>query len=204
MSTPITFYYNPMSRGRIVHWMLEEVGADYRIQLIDWKKNEQKSPEYLRINPMGKVPAIVHGSTVVTETAAICAYLADIFPEKALAPAVHSPERGTYYRWLFFSVGCVEPALTDKDFPRTGSPGSGRLSYGSYEDTVNTLEQAVSGGYLVGGRFTAADLYVSSQIGWALMQKQIEPRPAFLKYHELCVQRPAFRRFTDKADALGG
>ena len=135
----ITFYYNPMSRGRISHWMLEEVGADYETKILKWETNDQKSPEYLKINPMGKIPAIVHQNVVVTENAAICAYLADLFPEKHLAPVIDDPLRGSYYRWLFFVATCMEPAILDKTHPRKDSPKPNMLGHGTYEDLVRTL-----------------------------------------------------------------
>ena len=118
MMERVTFYHNPMSRGRIAHWMLEESGAPYDVKILSFEKGEHKAPEYLAINPMGKVPAIVHRGTVVTEAAAICAYLADAFPQNDLAPALDDPARGTYYRWLFFGAGCIEPALVDRLFAR--------------------------------------------------------------------------------------
>ena len=199
MPDKVKFYYNPMSRGRMVHWMLEEVGAEYEIQFLDWKKRDHKSPEYLKINPMGKIPAIIHRSTVITETPAICAYLADAFPSAGLAPEIHSADRGSYYRWLFFGAGCIEAAIFDKKYPRANSPQSSYLGYGSYDDTMNTLEKAVTNGYLVGNKFSAADLYISSQIGWALANKDIEAKPAFVLYHKMCTERPAFKRFMEKA-----
>ncbi|HEX7082159.1 MAG TPA: glutathione S-transferase family protein [Gammaproteobacteria bacterium] len=195
MSRDLVFYHNPMSRARIVHWMLEEVEASYEVELIRFDKNEHKAPEYLAINPMGKLPAIVHRGTVVTESAAICAYLADAFPDAGLAPNVRSPDRGTYYRWLFFAAGCLEPALVDKmlDRPDPGRPSA--IGYGTYRDTLDTLEQAVAKGpYLLGERFTAADLYVASQIGWGLMTKALEPRPALVDYSTRCTERPAAKR----------
>lgn len=202
MNDQVTFYYNPMSRGRIVHWMLEEVGAPYEIKLLDWNKGAHKSPEYLKINPMGKIPAIVHKSIVVTEAAAICAYLADAFPKAGMAPAVNDPTRGTYYRWLFFAAGCVEPALMDKKHPRMNEASPSHLGYGSYDDTVNALEKAVSQGFILGDRFSAADVYISSQIGWAMMNKDIDQRPAFVQYQKRCIERPAFLRFTEKAATI--
>jgi glutathione S-transferase len=194
----LTFYHNPMSRGRIAHWMLEEVGVPYTVELIDFEKQEHKSAKFLAINPMGKIPAIVHGKTVVTEAAAICAYLADAFPAAKLAPAIDDPARGTYYRWLFFGAACVEPAVGDRAFGRPPVRPSA-LGYGSYEDTINALEQAVSqGDYILGDRFSAADVYVSSQIGWGMMTKGIDPRPAFQAYVERTNQRPAVKRMMEQ------
>lgn len=202
MSRKITFYYNPMSRARITYWMLEEIQADFEIKLLKWESGDHKSPEYLKINPMGKVPAIVHGETVITENPAILTYLADLYPEAQMIPPVGDPARGTYYRWMFFAAACLEPALMDKSFPRVQPPAPSRLGYGSYDDTVNTLEKAVSNGFILGDRFSAADVFISSQIGWALMNKDIEPRPAFLRYQKHCTDRPGYRRFTEKTGAL--
>jgi glutathione S-transferase len=194
----LTLYHNPMSRGRIAHWMLEEIGVPYTVKLLDFEKQEHKSAAYLAINPMGKVPTIVHGKTVVTEAAAVCAYLADAFPAAKLAPAIDDPARGTYYRWLFFGAACVEPAVSDRAFGRPPVRASA-LGYGSYEDTIHALEQAVSqGDYILGDRFSAADVYVSSQLGWGMMTKGIDPRPAFQAYVERTNQRPAVKRMTEQ------
>jgi glutathione S-transferase len=192
-----------MSRGRIAHWMLEEVGAPYRIELVRFDKGEHKAPAFLELNPMGKLPTIVHRGTVVTEAAAICAYLADAFPAAALAPATTSAARGTYYRWLFFGAGCIEPALVDKMFQRPQVDRPSGLGYGSYEDTMNALEKALTPGpFLLGDTFSAADVYVASQIGWGMMTKSIESRPVFLEYSARCTQRPAFARFGEQASKL--
>lgn len=191
----IVFYHNPQSRGRIAHWMLEEVGVPYKTQLLRFDRGEHKKPEYLAVNPMGKVPAIKHGDTVVTEAAAICAYLADTFPSANLAPPTSSRERGTYYRWMFFGAGCVEPAMVDHLFNRPQVDRPSTLGYGSYEDTMGTLEKALAPGpYILGERFSAADVYVGSQIAWGMRMKAIDPRPAFQKYVGMLMERPAFAR----------
>ncbi len=203
MADKITFYYNPMSRGRIVHWMLEEVESDYEIKLLDWKKAEHKTSEYLKINPMGKIPTIVHRGVVITETAAICMYLADAFPNSNLAPAIGDLDRGTYLRWFFFVASCFEPALLDIKNPRTQKVESSQLGYGSSVDTFNTLEKAISNGFILGKKFSAADVYISSSIGWGLISKQLEPRPAFQNYVKLCSDRSAFKRFTEQVGPLG-
>ena len=132
MSKSITFYHNPMSRGRTVHWMLEEIGQPYELKILDFKKGEHKQPAYLAINPMGKIPAIVHGDTVVTETGAICAYLADAFPAAKLAPALDDPARGTYLRWFFFGAGCLDAAIMDKAIGRPKAEQTTALGYGTY------------------------------------------------------------------------
>lgn len=195
MADELVLYHNPMSRGRIARWMLEEVGVPYEIKLVNLEKREHKAPEYLAVNPMGKVPALVHNGTVVTETAAICAYLADAFPRAGLAPPIGDLARGTYYRWLFFGAGCLEPAIVDKLAARSKVEREGMLGYGSYETTLATLETALAPGpWILGERFSAADVYVGSAIGWGLYTKALEPRPAFMKYSERCQQRPANKR----------
>lgn len=203
MKDEIVFYHNPMSRGQIAHWMLEEVGAPYRIELLSFDKNEHKKPEYLKLNPMGKIPTIVHRGTVVTEAAAICAYLADAFPEKKLAPALDDPRRGSYFRWLFFGAGCIEPALTDKSFPRKETKPS-QLAWGSVDDTLNTLEKALTPGpFLLGEAFSAADVYVGSELFWGmLMIKVIEPRPVFSQYCERLAARAANKRVQEQNEQL--
>ena len=203
MSDELVFYTNPMSRGRIIRWMLEEVGAPYRTVTLDYASS-MKGPEYLAINPMGKVPAITHRGVTVTEGAAICAYLADAFPEAGLAPDVSSPERGTYYRWLMFACGPVESAVTNKslgfDVPEERKRMAG---YGCLEDTLAALEGAVTGRqYLVGDRFSAADVYVGSQIGWGMMFGSIQKTPTFEAYWAGISQRPAAKRAAEIDDAL--
>ncbi|MDP8994175.1 MAG: glutathione S-transferase family protein [Pseudomonadota bacterium] len=204
MTETLTFYTNPMSRGRIVRWMLEEVGEPYETVLLDFGAGT-KAPDYLAINPMGKVPAIRHGEVVVTEAAAICAYLADMFPDKGLAPPSGNPRRGPYYRWLFFAAGPLEAAVTAKALgllaPADKAP---MVGYGSLETVLDTLEKAVSHGpYLCGeAQFSAADVYLSSQIGWGMMFGTIEPRAAFEDYVGQLQARPAAVRAREIDDAL--
>ena len=191
----ITFYTNPQSRGRIVHWLLEELGVPYDMNILDFEKGDHKKPEYLKINPMGKVPAVVHRGVVVTEAAAICTYLADAYPEAGLAPALNDPQRGTYLRWLFFGAGCIEPAIVDKLFARPPVERKGAVGYGSYDDTLNALETALTPGpFILGERFSAADVYVGAQVQWGLMVKGLDPRPKFQQYAERIAQRPALSK----------
>lgn len=200
----IVFYTNPQSRGRIVRWMLEEVGQPYRTQVLAFD-GAQKSPEYLAINPMGKVPAIVHRGVVVTEGAAICAYLADAFPEAGLAPAHGDPLRGTYYRWMFFSAGPVEAAVSARAMGLLAPPErAAMVGYGSYEQTVDTLELAAKSAspWLLGDQFTAADVYVGSQVSWGLMFKTLPERPAFVEYANRLRAREAALRAVALDDAL--
>ncbi|HEX8309416.1 MAG TPA: glutathione S-transferase family protein [Allosphingosinicella sp.] len=201
--TSLIFYTNPMSRGRIVRWMLEEVGQPYETVLLDYGTT-MKAPEYLAVNPMGKVPAIVHGDTVVTEGAAICAYLADAFPDAGLAPPSGNPMRGPYYRWMFFAAGPVEAAVTGKALGLLAPPDKKAMAgYGSFEETIDALERcAASGPYICGDQFTAADVYVGSQIGWGMMFNSIDKRPAFVDYFERISSRPAAVRARELDDAL--
>jgi len=203
MTDELVFYTHPMSRGRVVRWMLEEVGQPYRTEILDYSTT-MKAPEYLAINPMGKVPALRHGETVVTETAAICAYLADAFPEAGLAPPSGSRLRGPYYRWLFFAAGPLEAAVTNKAFGfEVPAERRAMAGYGSLSRVLDTLEKAVSGReYLVGDRFSAADVYVASHLGWGMMFGSIERRPAFERYHGGFSQRPAVIRAREIDDAL--
>ncbi|MDP9103916.1 MAG: glutathione S-transferase family protein, partial [Pseudomonadota bacterium] len=192
------FYTNPMSRGQIIRWMLEEVGAPYTTEILDYA-DSMKAPSYLAINPMGKVPAIKHGDTVVTECAAICAYLADAFPDAGLAPPVNSAARGAYYRWLFFAAGPVESAVTNKSLGFVVPEGRGVMAgYGSFEQTIDALEGAVSGvEYLAGDKFSAADVYVGSQILWGMQFGSIEKRPSFEAYGARLTARPAYQKAKD-------
>jgi len=202
MSDTITFYTNPMSRGRIARWMLEEVGEPYETVLLDYGTT-MKGPEYLAINPMGKVPAIKHGDTVVTEAAAICAYLADLFPEKELAPPPSHPLRGPYYRWMFFAAGPVEAAVTGKSLGLLAPEDKAAMAgYGTFDATMMALERAVSlGDYICGDQFTAADVYVGSQIGWGLMFGTIDKRASFTDYVARLQSRPAAIRARELDDA---
>lgn len=203
MSDEIVLYTNPMSRGRIVRWMLEEIGQPYRAELLTYG-GTMKGTEFCAINPMGKVPALKHGSAVVTETAAICAYLADAFPEAKLAPPVTSPLRAPYYRWLFFAAGPVEAAVTTKSLGWQVPQGKEMMAgFGTFEKTMDVLEYAVSEReYVVGDSFTAADVYLGSQIGFGLRFGSIDKRPAFEPYVDRLMARPGFRRAAEIDDEL--
>jgi glutathione S-transferase len=203
MPDDLVFYTNPMSRGRIVRWMLEEVGQPYRTELLDYATT-MKAPAYLAINPMGKVPAIRHGDTVVTEGAAICAYLADAFPQAGLAPPPGDRQRGPYYRWMFFAAGPLESALSNTALGFAVPEGRERMmGYGSLADTLNALEGAISHGpYIAGDSFTAADVYVGSHIGFGMQFGTLEKRPAFERYWDHVSQRPAALRAKQRDDAL--
>ena len=202
--TELIFHTNPMSRGRIVRWMLEELGVEYRTVVQEYGKS-MKSAEYLVINPMGKVPALQHRGVVVTEAAAICAYLADAFPQAGLAPAIDDPLRGPYLRWLFFAAGPVEAAVSAKSLdqlpPAEKAPFVG---YGSFEQTMDALEHAAGSAspWLLGEQFSAADVYVGSQVDFGLMFKSIPERPAFTAWAERLRGREAYQRARALDDAL--
>jgi len=195
MGDELVFYTNPQSRGRLVRWMLEEVGQPYRTEVLDYSST-MKAPAYLAINPMGKVPAITHGDTVVTECAAICAYLADAFPQAKLAPPPGHRLRAPYYRWMFFTSGPVEFAVSNKALGFAVPPERERMmGYGNVERALKTLETAISqADYLAGDSFTAADLYVGSHLNFGMMFGTIDKRPAFERYVARLTARPAFGR----------
>lgn len=190
----LVFYHAPPSRSSIVLWMLEELGAPYKMEVLSLKKGTQKSPEYLAINPMGKVPAIKHGGTVVTEAGAICCYLADAFPAAGLAPAIGDTARGAYLRWLFFSPSCIEPAMADKAFQRPPVPAN-TAGHGDFDTVMDTVSQAVSqGDYLLGDRFSAADVVLGSTLRFGMMFGVIPRRPEFEAYAGRLASRPALQR----------
>jgi glutathione S-transferase len=205
MADELILYTNPQSRGRIARWMLEEIGEPYRTEVLDYATT-MKAPAYLAVNPMGKVPALRHGDTVVTETAAICAYLADAFPQAGLAPPPGDRRRGPYFRWLFFSAGPVEAAVSNKAIGVVVPPERERMmGYGRLDLVMSALEAALSrSGYLAGESFTAADLYVGAQLGFGMMFGMIERRPAFERYWGRIGARPAWKRANELDDALVG
>jgi glutathione S-transferase len=203
MADELVFYTNPMSRGRIVRWMLEELGQPYRTEVLDFPA--MKQPAYLAVNPMGKVPAIRHGDEVVTEAAAICTYLADAFPQAGLAPPPGSHQRAPYYRWLFFAAGPAEQAITAKSCSWEVPTGRNfMVGFGSMEAVLDTLERFLEGRqHVAGDSFTAADLYLSAQLGWAMQVGAFEKRPAFQAYVQRHAGRPAALRAAEIDGPLG-
>lgn len=201
MGTEVTFYTHPQSRARIVHWMLEELGCPYTIKVLEYGTT-MKAPEYLAINPMGKVPAIRHGEQVVTEGAAICTYLAEAFPEAGLLP--EAAHRGAYYRWLFFAAACLEPAMNNHAVGWNPDPATqGRFGYGTYERVIETLAAWLKGrSFVAGERFSAADVYVASMLGFGMRFKVIEARTEFEAYATPLLARPARLRAEAQAEAL--
>lgn len=191
-SPSITFYTNPQSRARIVRWMLEETGLEYSTETIEYGP-AMKSPEYLALNPMGKVPMLTVDGQVVTEVAAICTYLAELAPNKRLAPEIGSPERAGYLRWLFFVSGPLEAILTAKKTGHLADPQS--AGYGRYEDVMATLRSAIKGkDYLCGDHFTAADLLMVTNLRWYMAFKMIDQDEDLERYVKLHEKRPASAR----------
>lgn len=200
MTADVTLYTNPMSRGRIARWMLEEVGADYDVVMLDYASTMKQEP-FLSVNPMAKVPAIVHRGKAVTECAAICAYCAEAFPDAELAP--REDERAEYFRWLFFAAGPVEAAVTNRSLGVVPTEQQQRMAgYGSYDRMVDVLAQAVSkSDYIAGARFTAADVYVGSQVIWGRQFGSLPERDAFDAYIARLTAREAYLRAAGLDDA---
>ena len=203
MSDELVFYTHPMSRGRIARWMMEEAGQPYRTEILDYATT-MKAPAYLAINPMGKVPALKHGDTVVTEAGAICAYMADAFPAAGLAPPLGDHRRGPYFRWMFFAAGPVEAAMAARALGAQVKPEQKRMTgWGDQADLLNGLESAITGrDYILGDTFSAADVYFGSHIGWGMQFNSIEKRPAFERYNERLQNRPAAIRAREIDDKL--
>lgn len=204
MAQDLVLFTNPQSRGNVVHWMLEEIGQPYHVVVKEYGA-PMKEPEYLAINPMGKVPALIHGDTVVTETAAILAYLADAFPQAGLAPP--PAERGDYYRWMFFAAGCLEPAISNHSVgwdPATPDL-QGRFGYGSYGLVLDTLAAHLRNrSHIAADRFTAADIHLGSMLNWGMRFEVVEKRPEFERYCEGLMSRPAAIRARELSEKLAG
>lgn len=197
--TDLIFYTNPISRGRIARWMLEEIAVPYETRLVDW---EAKPDDFLAANPMAKVPTIIHNGQVVTETGAIIAYLAAAFPDAGLAPT--AAEQAAYYRWMFFAAGPVEAAITDRSLGVAPSAEQqGMVGYGSLDRVVTALKSAVTANtYIAGDRFTAADVYVGSHISWGLQFGALSQCEEFDGYLARIIDRPAAVRAREIDDAL--
>ena len=190
----IIFYHSPQSRSAGTLFLLEELGADYELRTLDLKKNEQRGSDYLGVNPMGKVPAIVHDGALVTEQGAVYAYLADLYADAGITPAIGDPLRGPYLRWLFFYGSSYEPALIDRSMKREPAPPS-TSPYGDYDTMLKTLwDQLGDGPYLLGDRFTAADVLWGTALRWTTMFKLVPETPAVKAYIERVTSRPAALR----------
>jgi glutathione S-transferase len=204
MTGELVLYTHPMSRGRTGRWMMEEVGAPYRAEIVDYGA-PMKSPEYLAINPMGKVPALRHGDAVITEVAAICLYMADAFPQAGLAPAIGDPLRGPYLRWMFFGGPLEQAAVLQAMGVETTRKQSGMLGFGSRNLIFDVLEAHLADRpYFLGEAFSAADVVVGSQLAWGMQFGTIEKRAGFLPYVERISQRPAAVRARAIDDSLVG
>lgn len=195
----LILYTNPMSRGRIIRWMLEEIGVPYEVRNVEYGA-AMKSPEYLALNPMGKVPTLVHDGAVITEVVAICAYLAERFPERALAPPLGSPARAAYLRWLFFITGPLDMAMAAKQYGwRIDAENCTAVGCGMVDDVFRTIEQQLAKGpWLCGDSFTAPDLLLASYLGWYLRWEMLEARPVYTDY----VARAEARTAAQQANAL--
>ena len=192
----LTLYHAAPSRSSIVRWLLEELGEPYELHVLILANGEQYAPGYLAVNPMGKVPALRHGETIVTEAGAICTYLADEFPEAGLNVPIGDPRRGVYLKWLFFA-SCIEAAITDRAFPRRDQPHRGMLGYGDFDTVMGVAAKAVEPGpYLMGDQFTAADVVLGSTLRWGMMFGLLPKRPEFVAYGGRLEQRPALQRAT--------
>lgn len=198
----MTLYYAPMTRATGVRILLEELGADYDLHVMNLRRGEQRASDFLAINPLGKVPTIVHDGAVVTEQAAIYQYLADAFPERGLAPPIGDALRGPYLRWLAFYGASFEPAMVDKHLQRDA--GQTMMSpYGSYDSVVDALDQQLAiGPFILGERFTAADILWGGALGWMLQFKMLAARPAFTAYAGRIAGRAAARKVSEEDAAL--
>jgi len=199
----LTLYHIAPSRSSVALWMLEEIGEPYDIHLLSMKKGTNREPAYLAVNPMGKVPALRHRDVVITECAAVCTYLADAFPKAGLNIPLDDPQRGPYLKWLFFAPGVLESAIMDRAFPRAGEAQRAALGYGDFDTTMDVLAKAVTPGpFLMGDKFTAADVVIGSTLRWGTMFKMIPERKEFADYLARCVDRPAAKRAQAKDDEL--
>ncbi|GAB1717689.1 MAG: glutathione S-transferase-like protein [Nitrobacter sp.] len=187
-------YWSPRSRSFTTLWLMEETGQPYERVLTDISTGANKTPDYLAINPMGKVPALVDGDVAVAEAAAICAYVADRYPQAKLAPPIGDPRRAKYLQWMFFAPGCIEPAILQA-YLKFEIP-TGSAAWGSTTQTFDVLDQALEKGpWLLGNDFTAADVAIGAGMNYAIrMFKMVPSRPSFDRYIEACVARPAFQR----------
>jgi glutathione S-transferase len=199
----LTLYHAAPSRSSIVRWMLEEVGEPYEIQLLSLSRGDNRAPDYLAVNPMGKVPALRHGDAVITEAAAICAYLADEFPRAKLNVPIGDARRGPYLKWLFFGPSCIEPAMMDRAFPRKEEARRAALGYGDFDTVIKVLTDAVARGpYILGEQFTAADVVIGSTLRFGMLFKLLPEQPEFTAYTGRLAQRPALQRAEAKDKEL--
>jgi glutathione S-transferase len=193
-SPQLTLYHASPSRSSIVHWMLEELGEPYKLEVLNLQAGDQRKPAYLAINPMGKVPTLKDGDVVVSEVAAICCYLADTYPKAKLAPPIGDKRRGDYLKWLFYGPSCLEPAMIDKALNRPPAPRS-TAGWADYDTVVEVLRSAVGAReYLLGEQFTAADVVIGSGLRWGMLFKMFPELPEFVTYVDRLKARPAMQR----------
>lgn len=194
----LTLYHAAQSRSATALWMLEEIGKPYELKIYRFDDGSLRSPEYLAINPMGKVPALKHGETVMTETAAICCYLADTFPEAKINIPIGDLRRGPYLKWLFFGPSCLEPAIIDKMLKR--EPGDrGAIGWGNLDLVLDTISKTLTRGpYLLGEQFTTADVIIGGGLRWGMLMRIVAPRPEFTEYAKRVGDRSAAKRASAK------
>jgi glutathione S-transferase len=203
MAANLPLYHASPSRSSVALWMLEEVGQPYDVELLSLSKGDNMKADYLAVNPMGKVPALVHNGVAITEVAAICTYLADEFPDAKLNVPIGTPRRGVYLKWMFFGPGCLEPAVIDRAAPRKEPARRAMLGYGDFDTTMNVIADAVSKAtYLMGDQFTAADVLLGANIRWGMVFKMIPERKEFVDYVARLTERPACQRAEAKDKAF--
>jgi glutathione S-transferase len=201
-SPQLTLYHASPSRSSIVHWMLEELGEPYKLEVLNLRAGDQRKPAYLAINPMGKVPTLKDGDVVVSEVAAICCYLADAYPKAKLAPPIGDKRRGDYLKWLFYGPSCLEPAMIDKALNRPPAPRS-TAGWADYDTVIEVLRSAVGAReYLLGEQFTAADIVIGSGLRWGMLFKMFPELPEFVTYVDRLKARPAMQRQLAKDEEL--
>ncbi len=199
----LKLFYAAPSRASVAMWMLEEVGEPYEIELLNLKNGDQRKPEFLALNPMGKVPTLIDGETVVSEVSAICCYLADAYPKAGLAPAIDDKLRGPYLKWLFYAPSCIEPAIIDKALNRPPAPRT-MAGWANYDTVIAVLRDATGNAapYLLGERFTAADVVIGSSLRWGMQFKLLPELPEFVTYTKGLNERPALQRQIAKDEAF--
>lgn len=203
MPETLKLYHAAPSRSSVVHWMLEEVGEPFEIEMVSIQDGANKRPEFLQLNPLGKVPVLAHGDVVISEVAAICCYLADAFPAAGLAPTIDDPSRGTYLKWMFFGPSVFEPAVLERTFGVSFDDRRGQTGWGRLDDVLDVIDAGLAPGpYLLGNQFTAADVVIGSGLGWTLMFDMIPMRPSFQAYVERLDQRPAHIRSRARDEGL--
>jgi len=199
----LTLYHIAPSRSSLVLWLLEEIGEPYELRVFDPKKGENREPEFLAINPMGKVPALRHGDVVITEAAAICCYLADAFPKAGLNVPIGDKRRGPYLKWLFFGPSCLEPSLIDRMHQRATPLPRAQVGWGDADSPIEAVAQGLKPGpYLLGEQFTVADMVIGGGLRFAMMVKAIPERPDFRAYVARITDRPAQKRAAEKDQQL--